>query len=61
MTNNLHTLLDERNLTRYWLAKKLGLHTQFMYQICSGQRSLPKKYEPKIKALLNLETTDELY
>ena len=59
--NNLHTLLTERNLTRYWLAKKLGLHTQFIYQMCSEQRPIPEKYKDKIKELLDLETTDEIY
>ena len=61
MTNNLRTLLDERHLTRYWLAQQLKVKSQFVYQMCSGQRPIPKDMEPKIVELLDLETTDELY
>lgn len=63
MTNKLRTLLDERNLTRYWLAKKLGVHPPFIYRICNNndKANIPPEMVPKIKELLNLETTDELY
>ncbi len=61
MTNNLHTLLTKKGKTRYWLAKQLGLHTQFVYQICANQRPIPEKHKLKIKELLGLDSTDELY
>ena len=63
MTNKLRTLLDERNLTRYWLAKQLDIKPPFIYRICDNndKANIPPEMELKIKELLGLDSTDELY
>jgi len=45
--------IRKERTTQTYLAKRLGVTQSYISQILSGYRPMPKKYEEKLKKILN--------
>ncbi|MFD3260874.1 helix-turn-helix domain-containing protein [Paenibacillus lentus] len=50
----IKTRLNEIGMTQYWLAKKVGMNTSYLYLIMTGERS-GKTYMNKISRALGID------